>query len=52
MSWGGKSDKMRSLSSILSLVPKEFFTKLNKTGAQILHSINHMYNFGVKTLGV
>ena len=37
----GKSDKMRGLSSILSLFRKEF-NKFNNTGSQILDSIYHM----------
>ena len=37
----GKSDKMRGLSSILSLFRNEF-NKFNNTGAQMLDSIYHM----------
>ena len=52
-----KRDKMRGLSSILSLF-RDQFNILNKTGARILDSIYHMTfkiilksYFGVKTLG-
>ena len=51
----GKSDKMRGLSSILSLFSNEF-NKFNKPGARMLDSIYHMplklrknRIFGVKT---
>ena len=37
----GKSDKMRGLSSILSLFREEF-NKFNSTGARMLDSIYHM----------
>ena len=37
----GKTDKMRGLSSILSLFRNEF-NKLNNTGARMLDSIYHM----------
>ena len=37
----GKSDKMRGLSSILSLFRNEF-NKSNKTGARMSDSIYHM----------
>ena len=37
----GKRDKMRGLSSILSLFRNEF-NKFNNTGAQLLDSIYHM----------
>ena len=36
-----KRDKMRGLSSILSLFCNEF-NKINNTGARMLDSINHM----------
>ena len=39
----GKSDKMRGLSSILSLFRNEF-SKFNKTRARMLDSIYHMTN--------
>ena len=39
----GKSDKMRGLSSILSLFRNEF-NKFNNTRAQMLDSIYHMTN--------
>ena len=52
-----KRDKMRGLSSILSLFRYQF-NIFNKTGARILDSIYHMTfkiilksYFGVKTLG-
>ena len=47
----GKIDKMRVLSSILSLFRNEF-NKFNNTGARILDSIYHMTfsNFCAKTL--
>ena len=38
---GGKSDKMRGLSSILLLFRKKF-DKFNNTGAGMLDSIYHM----------
>ena len=38
----GKRDKMRGLPSVLYLFRNEF-DKFNKTGAQILDSINHMW---------
>ena len=51
----GKRDKMRGLSSILSLFRYEF-NKFNNTGARMLDSIYHMtlkllknHIFGVKT---
>ena len=51
----GKSDKMRGLSSILSLLRNEF-NKFKNTGARMLASIYHMIIeqvknriFGVKT---
>ena len=37
----GKSDKMRGLSSILSLFRNEF-NKFNKTGELMLDSISHL----------
>ena len=37
----GKRDKMRGLSSILSLIRNKF-NKFNNTGARILDSIYHM----------
>ena len=37
----GKRDKMRGLSSILSLFRNEF-NQFNKTGARMLDSIYHM----------
>ena len=53
-----KRDKMRGLSSILSLFRNEF-NKFNNTGAQMLNSIDHMTSklfeiifLGVKTLGI
>ena len=39
----GKRDKMRGLSSILSLFRNEF-DKINKTRARMLDSIYHMTN--------
>ena len=39
----GKRDKMRGLSSILSLFRNEF-NKFNNTGARMLDSIYHMTN--------
>ena len=37
-----KRDKIRGLSSILSLFRNEFYNKFNNTGARMLDSIYHM----------